>query len=120
MRRIVIAGRFISDVSITINNTDSSFDIDQTPSVLGWNPAGRRGCSISTIAASPARLDPAGAGRDHLVLALAVSGAADRPSAKMVDLDPDWYMSSEASGPADGPPVRSPDLRSRAAGQRSA
>ena len=95
--RIVIAGRFISDVS-TINNEDINFDIDQTPSKLGWNPRGGAtfdfyNCGVTGAFGSggaPAATDP--------VLALAVSGAADRPSAKMVDLDPDWQMSSEIWG----------------------
>jgi hypothetical protein len=95
--RIVIAGRFISDVS-TINNNNSNFDISQTPSDLEWNPRGGAtfdfyNCGVTGAFGSggaPAATDP--------VLALAVSGAADRPSAKMVDLDPDWQMSSEIWG----------------------
>jgi hypothetical protein len=95
--RIVIAGRFISDVS-TINNKTGHFDPNTRPSDLGWNP--RRGatfdlyrCGVTGAAGaagSPPASDP--------VLALAVSGAADRPSGKMVDLDPDWQMSSELWG----------------------
>jgi len=97
--RIVISGRFISDVS-TINNDDVNFDIKQAPdpSDLGWNPRGGAtfdfyNCNVSGALGSggpAAATDP--------VLSLAVSGAPDRPSGKMVDLDPDWQMSSEIWG----------------------
>jgi hypothetical protein len=96
MPRIVITGRFISDVS-TINNEDGNF-VPNAALDLGWNPRGGAtfdfyGCSV-TGADGPG--GPAAAGDP--VLALAVSGTPDRPSAKMVDLDPDWQMSSQIWG----------------------
>jgi hypothetical protein len=95
--RIVVAGRFISDVS-TINNDTANFDPNTTPSNLGWNP---RGCHTfdfyaCSVTGAVEQAGPAPTGDP--VLALAVSGAPDRPSGKMVDLDPDWQMSSQIWG----------------------
>lgn len=92
--RIVFAGRFISDVS-TINNEDANYNVSAAPSVLGWNPRGTAAfdfydCRVTGGASAEGRgldNDPA--------LQSVVSGSIDRSSAKMVDLDPDWQMSSQ-------------------------
>ena len=94
--RLTFTGRFLSDVS-TLNNIDSNYEpgADLVPL---WNPGGMAtfefiDCRVSSglsVDGIPDHSDPA--------LRLAISGAIDRPSAKMVDLDPAWQMSSEIWG----------------------
>src|SRR5262245_61804590 len=94
--RIVIAGRFISDVS-TLNNVESNFDPSQPLTPL-WNPRGGATFDLYDCGVTGAASSHGPVSTDDPVLALAVSGAVDRPSAKMVDLDPDWQQASEIWG----------------------
>lgn len=96
--RITFSGRFLGDVS-TINNLGAAYQPSPTPPVKLWNPGGGAtfdflGCRVTggehSGGAPIAADDPA--------RGLAVVGAADRPSAKLVDLDPDWQLSSEIWG----------------------
>ena len=90
--RLSFIGRFVSDVS-TRNNVAGNYRPTGPLDDL-WNVAGGaafelldcRVCADSGLAA----LDPA--------QGYAVTGAIDRSSAKMVDLDPDWQMSSQIWG----------------------
>jgi hypothetical protein len=95
--RIVIAGRFISDVS-TINNDDANFDPKTDPLTLQWNPRGGATFDFYDCRVTGAASIDGPAADGDPVLALAVSGASDRPSGKMVDLDPDWQQASEIWG----------------------
>jgi hypothetical protein len=94
--RFSFIGRFISDVS-TLNNVDTNYEPGADLLPL-WNPGGMAtfefiDCRVSSalsVDGAPDDADPA--------LRLAISGAIDQPSAKMVDLDPAWQMSSEIWG----------------------
>jgi hypothetical protein len=97
MPRIVISGRFLSDVS-TINNDDANFVPNASPLDLGWNPRGGATLDFYDCRVTGADAAAGAAPASDPVLALAVSGTSDRPSAKMVDLDPDWQMSSQLWG----------------------
>src|SRR5262245_30922700 len=96
MPKVVIAGRFISDVS-TINNKDGNF-VSGAALDLGWNPRGGATFDFYGCCVTGADDGSGAAAVGDPVLALAVSGTPDRPSAKMVDLDPDWQMSSQIWG----------------------
>jgi hypothetical protein len=94
--RLVFSGRFISDVS-TVNNEDANYNVAVPPSDLGWNPRGTAtfdfyDCRVTGAASAGGRTD------NDPVLGSVVSGSIDRSSAKMVDLDPDWQMSSQIWG----------------------
>ena len=94
--RIVIAGRFISEVS-TLNNVEDNFDPSKPLTPL-WNPRGGATFDFYACGVTAAVSSQGPVATDDPVLALAVSGAVDRPSAKMVDLDPDWQQASEIWG----------------------
>ncbi len=92
--RLSFGGRFLSDVS-TRNNVDENFRLGAEQQNL-WNVSGGASfeildCDILQPDLFPRRSDgspdPAG---DFVV-----TGAIDRSSAKMVDLDPDYQMASE-------------------------
>lgn len=83
--RLSFAGRFLADVS-TINNRDSANG--------GWNPLGGAAFEFLDCKVSGGwRSQPVA--NDDPVLSYAVAGRPDGSSAKMVDLDPEWQMSSE-------------------------
>lgn len=98
--RVTFAGNFQADVP-TINNDVVNFDVDAfDPGTVerAWNPDGggafrllncrvRAACDVEGVAA-----------HDDPVLAAVVGGASDRVSAKMVDLDPQWQLSSALWG----------------------
>jgi hypothetical protein len=95
--RISFTGRFFGDVP-TINNSPSSYQPSGSP-VPAWNPGGGAtfdflDCRVSGgeggSGAPMAAGDP--------VRGLSVVGAADRTSAKLVDLDPAWQRSSQIWG----------------------
>ena len=95
--RVSFVGRFFGDVP-TINNSPSSFQPSGSL-VLDWNPGGGAtfdflDCRISGgEAAAGAPMTAADPARR-----LVVVGAADRSSAKLVDLDPAWQSSSQLWG----------------------
>jgi hypothetical protein len=90
--RLVFAGRFLSDVS-TINNEPENFQPGSEVAEQ-WNPGG--GATFDFVSCRVTGGTPATSGDP--VLGLAVTGAADRPGGKMVDLDPGWQASSEIWG----------------------
>jgi hypothetical protein len=106
--RLVFSGDFQADVS-TVNNDvrhydtgtfETRFQQPQTgPSLDGWfNPSGSGAFRlVDCVVRSALREDGAGAGDDP-VLTSSVTGAASRVSGKLVDLDPQWQMSSEIWG----------------------
>ncbi|HET9620364.1 MAG TPA: hypothetical protein VFP84_03280 [Kofleriaceae bacterium] len=106
--RLTFAGHFQADVS-TVNNDPRHFDnqsfearfqdFQTTDSQNGWwNPIGTgifrlAGCSVTSAIGpgGPAAItDPA--------LGFVVGNSPDRPSAKIVDLDPDWQLASALFG----------------------
>lgn len=96
--RITFAGRFLGDVP-TINNDPAAFEPPPTTTNPAWNPDGGGtfdflGCHIDGGETAPGTSVPEG----DPALGLAVVGAADRSSAKLVDLDPDWQSSSQIWG----------------------
>jgi hypothetical protein len=95
--RVSFVGRFFGDVP-TINNSPSSFQPSGSP-VPAWNPGGGAtfdflDCRVSGGEAAAGA--PMAAG--DRARALVVAGAADRSSAKLVDLDPAWQLSSQLWG----------------------
>jgi hypothetical protein len=95
--RVSFAGRFFGDVP-TINNSASSYQ-PSGPPVLDWNPGGGAtfdllDCRVSGGEAAAG--EPMAAGDP--ARGLVVAGAADRSSAKLVDLDPAWQRSSQIWG----------------------
>jgi hypothetical protein len=106
--RLVFSGDFQADVS-TVNNDVRHYDNDtfeprfqqqQTgPSLDGWfNPSGSGAFRlVGCVVRSALREDAAGA-TDDPVLTWSVTGAASRVSGKLVDLDPQWQLSSEIWG----------------------
>jgi hypothetical protein len=94
--RIIFTGRFISDVS-TINNEPRNFDPATAQPEEDWNPRGGATFDFCDCRVTGGLMSAGSVGADP-VLGLALSGASDRPSAKMVDLDPDWQRASEIWG----------------------
>lgn len=91
-KRVSFCGRFLSDVP-TRNNSDDNF-VPGATQVDYWNALG--GSSVElldcrTLLAGV--VEPGDPATDFVV-----TGAVDAPSGKMVDLDPDWQMSSELWG----------------------
>ena len=100
--RITFSGQFFGDVS-TINNRASNYPPSPNPPAQLWNPGGGStfdflGCRVT----GGELLGGAPVADDDSVRRLAVVGAADRPSAKLVDLDPHWQSSSEIWGWSSG------------------
>ena len=96
--RVTFAGRFLGDVP-TINNSAGSFEPSPQAPNPAWNPGGGGtfdflNCHVTGGESGPE--EPLAAGDP--VLGLAVLGAGDRSSAKLVDLDPQWQFSSQIWG----------------------
>lgn len=98
--RIAFSGRCLGDVP-TVNNTPAAFAPGAPPpdASRNWNPGGAGtfdllDCRVTGGESAPGEpLAP-----DDPAVGLAVLGAADRASAKMVDLDPTWQQSTELWG----------------------
>ena len=91
-QRLSFRGRFFSDVS-TNNNTSENFRVGAEQSTL-WNTLGGSAVELlecnALVAGAVEFDDPA---KDFVI-----TGAIDRSSGKMVDLDPQWQMSSQLWG----------------------
>ncbi len=92
--RITFSGRFFADVP-TVNNDPGAFEPGPIVDPL-WNRGGGGtfdflGCRVN----GGEHPDGNPIGDQDPATGLAVVGAADRPGAKLVDLDPRWQMSSE-------------------------
>jgi hypothetical protein len=101
--RLAFAGAFQADVS-TVNNDPRHFDNatfepyfqdfqHQSQFNGWWNPIGTgifrlSDCKVTTL------LGPDGKMADDLALACSVGNSPDRPSGKLVDIDPDWQLAS--------------------------
>jgi hypothetical protein len=88
--RVVCCGRFLSDVS-TRNNVPGNFDSGIAQITDLWNNLGG-----ATFELLDCRVTGGSAlGDQDPATGYILTDAADRPSAKMVDLDPAWQMASE-------------------------
>jgi len=90
--RISFRGRFLSDVS-TRNNVEGNYR-PGAPQENLWNASGGASVELLDCGVVIAGAVQAGDPAANFV----VTGALDRPSGKMVDLDPAWQMSSELWG----------------------
>jgi hypothetical protein len=108
--RLVFSGYFQADVS-TVNNDVRHYDDDtfeprfQEPgagtSANGWwNPTGSGAFRLLDCVVQDVVYGDGTAGRagDEPVLGMALTGADARASGKLVDLDPQWQLSSEIWG----------------------
>jgi hypothetical protein len=108
---LVFTGDFMADTS-TVNNDVRHYDNDsfqqnfQKPGKGAldgwWNPTGGsvfdfRNCSVRQISFPDGSQQTAGTGTDA-VLGQLVGGPEGRATGKMVDMDPQWQMSSELWG----------------------
>lgn len=93
--RVAFSGRFLSDVS-TRNNSRDNFKNPPTGDDE-WNAMGGATFEPLRCSLTGAWLDTAFR-RDDAALSYVVTGAADRPSGKMVDVDPDYQLASEIWG----------------------
>src|SRR4051794_32845445 len=109
--RLIFSGDFQADVS-TVNNDVRHFDgkrfeqrfqePQQGSTQNGWwNPTGSGafrliGCRVRRAVRADGGVAEAVA--DDGVVGLTVGGADDRASAKLVDLDPQWQLSSQIWG----------------------
>jgi hypothetical protein len=107
--RLVFSGDFQADVS-TVNNDVRHYDtatfeprfqqpLSGTSRNGLWNPSGSGafrliGCAVRSVVSRR----PGTPGDDDPVAACSVSGSASSVSGKLVDLDPQWQMSSEIWG----------------------
>lgn len=105
--RLAFAGRFQADVS-TVNNDPRHFDNSNFDPAFQdfsdgdqmngwWNPVGTGifrfdGCAVRSLVGADGRVLTAQ--RDDPACGLLVGNALARPSAKLVDLDPDWQLAS--------------------------
>ncbi len=90
--RIAFRGRFLSDVS-TNNNIPQNY-APGAPQRTLWNTLGGASFDLLDCAA----LISGAVDQDDPVANCVVTGAVDRPSGKMVDVDPEWQMASELWG----------------------
>ena len=90
--RLSFIGRFLSDVS-TRNNIDSNYRPGTTVTDL-WNASGGAAFELLDCRVVP----DSGIPQPDPASRYVVTGAIDRTSGKMVDLDPDWQGSSELWG----------------------
>ena len=90
--RLSFGGRFLSDVS-TRNNTDANYKEGAAQSDL-WNVLGGASVELLNCRAVPDQ----GIAPDDPAAKFVITGAVDQTSGKMVDLDPDWQVSSQLWG----------------------
>lgn len=98
--QVTFAGDFQADVS-TINNEVVNFDVgtfDPATAELAWNPHGGGAFRLLNCRVRAARDRDGVVAHDDPILAAVVAGADDRVAAKMVDLDPQWQLSSALWG----------------------
>jgi hypothetical protein len=98
--RVIFDGDFQADVS-TVNNFVQNFDIttfDQETSPGSWNPTGSGAFRLLNCRVRGASDDKGVAAKGDPLLTAVVGGSSDRVSAKIVDLDPQWQLSSALWG----------------------
>jgi hypothetical protein len=105
--RLTFSGRFQADPS-TVNNDPRHYDNETfTPRFQQfgtastnngwWNPTGTSIFRFSDCTVQQA-VGPSGVATPDAVVGCLVGNSPDRPSAKLVDLDPDWQLASHLYG----------------------
>jgi hypothetical protein len=92
--RLTFTGRFQADVS-TINNIVSNYDLNNPNIEQLWNPEGTGTFRLLNCRVTGGYRADGEIGGDDPALQAVLVGADDRSSAKLVDLDPEWQLSSE-------------------------
>jgi len=98
--RVLFDGDFQADVS-TVNNDVRNFDIDTfDPGTSDgqWNPTGSGAFRLLNCRVRSAQDKDTTAAKDDPVRAAVIGGSADQVAAKIVDLDPQWQLSSALWG----------------------
>lgn len=98
--RIVFDGDFQADVS-TVNNDVRNFDIDTfdpDTSPEFWNPTGSGAFRLLNCRVRGAADERSVAAGEDPVTTAVIGGSTDRVSGKIVDLDPQWQLSSALWG----------------------
>jgi hypothetical protein len=94
--RVIFDGDFQADVS-TVNNDVLNFDIDTfdpEASDGAWNPTGSGAFRLLNCRVRGATDEKGAAAKEDPILTAVVGGSTDQVSAKIVDLDPQWQLSS--------------------------
>lgn len=94
--RVIFDGDFQADVS-TVNNFVQNFDIttfDPETSPGAWNPTGSGAFRLLNCRVRSASDSGDAAAKEDPILTASVEGSSDQVSAKIVDLDPQWQLSS--------------------------
>jgi len=92
--RLAFAGRFQADVS-TINNVTSNYDLSNPNVDQLWNPEGTGAFRLLDCRVTGGATTAGEISGDDPALQAVIAGTDDRSSAKLVDLDPEWQLSSE-------------------------
>lgn len=98
--RIVFAGDFQADVS-TVNNTVQNYDIDTFDperSPEQWNPTGSAAFRLLNCRVRGASDERGPVSTEDPVLTSVIGGSTDKVSGKILDLDPQWQLSSALWG----------------------
>lgn len=98
--RVVFAGDFQADVS-TVNNTVQNYDIttfDPERSPEAWNPTGSAAFRLLDCRVRSASDEKGAAAKEDPILTSVIGGSTDKVSGKILDLDPQWQLSSALWG----------------------
>jgi hypothetical protein len=98
--RVIFDGDFQADVS-TVNNEVRNFDVDTFDPEISpgsWNPTGSGAFRLLNCRVRGASDEKSVAAKEDPVLAAVITGSADKVSGKIVDLDPQWQLSSALWG----------------------
>lgn len=98
--RVVFAGDFQADVS-TVNNTVQNYDIttfDPERSPEAWNPTGSAAFRLLNCRVRVASDEKGAAAKEDPILTSVIGGSTDKVSGKILDLDPQWQLSSALWG----------------------
>jgi hypothetical protein len=98
--RVTFDGDFQADVS-TVNNDVRNFNIetfDPETADQAWNPTGSGAFRLLNCRVRGAHTEKGTAAKDDPILTAVVGGSTDRVSAKILDLDPQWQLSSALWG----------------------
>jgi hypothetical protein len=95
--RLTFAGDFQADVP-TGNNDGGNFDLGHVTVDLGWNPGGSGAFRLLNCAVTDAVDNARPVSDSDVVRRARIDGSSNRPSAKIVDLDPAVQAPSELWG----------------------
>jgi hypothetical protein len=98
--RVIFGGDFQADVS-TVNNDVRNYDVDTFDPVTSdgaWNPTGSGAFRLLNCRVRGAYDEEGTAAKEDSILTAMVGGSTDRVTAKILDLDPQWQLSSALWG----------------------